>query len=706
MRSLLEGLLSFMPCPAFCGLVLASALLTASAQEPEQHGDIEARGLWTHLAQVISPDPGQGRQDIATLLDRMALANLNLLLPWVRSEYIGALMDPAYPADNVHAKQAFWDALAELIEAAAERGITTHLWYSFTHYKTSLSHEMRTHPEWAAHRLDEFVPDKETGELHPPWMSDVCNMHAGARQLELDMLEFVLNRYPLLRGVHIEEPGFGYAGNCFCERCNDVFRRVYGFDQQEKPNGPEAADLKCVATTDFMRRLRGALLARDPTLVLSANGGYRWQSDRVSGRDWGHWSRLGWLDYYVPQIYVTDMEVLGARARETLAALTPTSQTFIGFNVSPRSIRPASVEPDELTKVVQTIRGTGARGIVFFWAGAFTDDHARALGRGAFARPARLPIPMRLKNVEQSSLAPAAMRSCANTELPPAWRFRLDPDDEGEAQGWYAPGFDDAAWQDIAVARTWESQGHDYDGYAWYRVSFSVAAQPKGACRVYFGGVDARCWVYLNGARIGEHNGWDQPFAIDVSEAVEAGTNVLAVRVYDGSANGGIYEEVIVYEEPPNLIPNAGFESGLDGWLPSPHASAAADEARRDNPCLKLEGTGQPDSKAGYELKLEKAVTGIVELSFNVKRLARETSALVGITVRFDFSDGTSIWHMEPWRVPQAAMGRWTVKSGWYAPKKPLRGIGVWCINYNASSPALFDDVAMRLYSAEPAAGD
>ena len=254
--------------------VLAFGLLTVAAHaESSVLG--EARALWAHLDQIVAPDPEKGRQDIEVLVDRMVAAKMNLLLPWVRSEYLAALMDSEYPKGNHYARLASWDALGALIDAAHQRGIQTHFWYSFTYYKSPLAYEFRKHPEWAARRLDEIVPDAKTGKVHRPWMTDVCNMHSGARQLELDLVEFLLERYPTASGVHIEEPGFGYGGNCFCDLCNQTFRTIYGFDQTTKPDGPEATDLKCLATTDFMRRLCQMMLEHNPTLVLSTNGGYR-----------------------------------------------------------------------------------------------------------------------------------------------------------------------------------------------------------------------------------------------------------------------------------------------------------------------------------------------------------------------------------------------------------------------------------------------
>lgn len=689
--------------PAVFGSALCVLALTAQAARGpiarEQSGAIgtsEARGLWTHVTQMISPDPEQGHKDIEAIVNRMARARLNLLLPWVRSEYVGALMDPEFPRDNAFARLAEWDALGELIAAAHKREIETHLWYSFTHYKSRLSHEMRQHPEWAARRLDEIVPGHETGKVHPPRMTDVCNMHPGARQLELEMLTFLLDRYPLATGVHIEEPGFGYAGNCFCNLCNQTFKLAYEFDQQDRPDGPEATDLKCLATTDFMRRLRTMMLQRNPELILSANGGYRWQTERIKGRDWGHWSRLGWIDYYVPQIYVTDTKMLTNRASETIAALRGTSQAYVGFSVSPPSIRPEKLRPEAVCKVVETIRATGATGIVFFWAGAFTDEHVEALGKGPFAQPARVPAPSRVITRRQSALGDHLIEVCKTAEQPDTWRFKLDPRNEGDTQGYQQASFDDSAWKPIRVACTWESQGYDYDGHAWYRTSFDLLKAPAGALHMHFGGVDGPCWVFLNGRLVGEHARWDEPFDVDLSKAARQGRNMLAVHVYDGSGQGGIYQKVVLYEMPANLIGNGGFDDGLDGWRPSEHASLASPE---HGPCLKLAGTGQDDSKAGCEVKLDEPMTGSVRLTFRGKRLGREPAGLVGITGRFDFTDGTWEWFNEPWRLLPAEAGRWVRKQGIYIAEKPVKSIGVWCINYRSGESTLIDDAYLAVFA-------
>ena len=143
-------------------------------------------------------------------------------------------------------------------------------------------------------------------------------------------------------------------------------------------------------------------------------------------------------------------------------------------------------------------------------------------------------------------------------------------------------------------------------------------------------------------------------------------------------------------------VGNGGFDDGLDGWRPSEHASLASPE---HGPCLKLAGTGQDDSKAGCEVKLDEPMTGSVRLTFRGKRLGREPAGLVGITGRFDFTDGTWEWFNEPWRLLPAEAGRWVRKQGIYIAEKPVKSIGVWCINYRSGESTLIDDAYLAVFA-------
>jgi beta-galactosidase/beta-glucuronidase len=80
------------------------------------------------------------------------------------------------------------------------------------------------------------------------------------------------------------------------------------------------------------------------------------------------------------------------------------------------------------------------------------------------------------------------------------------------------------------------------DSVLWYERSFSV---PKNLDRrgnrllLHFGAVDWQCDVYVNGKKIGSHQGGYDPFSFDITDAVtKRGTQKINVRVWDPSDDG------------------------------------------------------------------------------------------------------------------------------------------------------------------------
>ncbi|MBD0330020.1 MAG: hypothetical protein ICV64_07950 [Thermoleophilia bacterium] len=85
----------------------------------------------------------------------------------------------------------------------------------------------------------------------------------------------------------------------------------------------------------------------------------------------------------------------------------------------------------------------------------------------------------------------------------------------------------------IRVPGLWEAQGHlELDGVAWYRRRFRL--DDAGDCwSLRFGAVMDMADVWLNGIHVGSHESAFTPFELDVTHAVVAGENTLAVRVVD-----------------------------------------------------------------------------------------------------------------------------------------------------------------------------
>jgi hypothetical protein len=153
-------------------------------------------------------------------------------------------------------------------------------------------------------------------------------------------------------------------------------------------------------------------------------------------------------------------------------------------------------------------------------------------------------------------LALLPLMAGAQAILPSAWKFHT-----GDNPAWSAPGFNDAGWDSVRAGRSWESQGHDYDGFAWYRTrvviphSLQAASWLKGGLDIRLGKIDDGDQVYLNGKLIGQ-NGEDGGTIQDGNAQVLRvyrlplndpaihwdQENVIAVRVYDHGGRGGMWE--------------------------------------------------------------------------------------------------------------------------------------------------------------------
>ena len=149
--------------------------------------------------------------------------------------------------------------------------------------------------------------------------------------------------------------------------------------------------------------------------------------------------------------------------------------------------------------------------------------------------------------------AAEALRQSIN--LNREWKFQLgDPAASGS-------GFDDAAWSDVGLPHSFSmpyfAAPKFYEGYGWYRKHVTVPGGWRGkTISLEFDGVFQVAEVFVNGERIGEHQGGYTGFVFDITKAVKKGDNVVAVRVNnrwnarfapragEHTFSGGIYRDV------------------------------------------------------------------------------------------------------------------------------------------------------------------
>lgn len=77
------------------------------------------------------------------------------------------------------------------------------------------------------------------------------------------------------------------------------------------------------------------------------------------------------------------------------------------------------------------------------------------------------------------------------------------------------------------------------DQNLWYHRALEVPAGWKGkGALIHFGAVDWEATVFVNGKEVGSHLGGNDPFSLDITDALKDGANELVVRVWDPTDAG------------------------------------------------------------------------------------------------------------------------------------------------------------------------
>jgi hypothetical protein len=233
--------------------------------------------------------------------------------------------------------------------------------------------------------LDEVLPDPRTGKVSTERHDTVCPQHFQARAWQQGLLDRTISRYPKLRGLHIEEPGYTTKDYCVCDLCQAVFLQLHGRALAPNLATQVAEDFRTIGTSAFMEELNEQLQAKHPAIVFSANGGPDWRHDRLRGRDWGRWGLSGWLRYYASQVYESDTATFKDRLGVTLSDIGSACPVLAGIALAWSE---GSNTIDEVVRQIQVSRELGAPGFALFHGAAFSDENLRTLKAGVFSHPA------------------------------------------------------------------------------------------------------------------------------------------------------------------------------------------------------------------------------------------------------------------------------------------------------------------------------
>lgn len=122
----------------------------------------------------------------------------------------------------------------------------------------------------------------------------------------------------------------------------------------------------------------------------------------------------------------------------------------------------------------------------------------------------------------------------------------------------------------LNVPGDWNSQCPKleyFEGTVWYARHFDAKVLEENRQFLYFGAVSYRCNVYLNGFKVGSHEGGFTPFQIEVTDKLKNGDNFIVVEVnnrrmedaipalmFDWWNYGGITRDVMLIQTPKIFI--------------------------------------------------------------------------------------------------------------------------------------------------------
>ena len=169
------------------------------------------------------------------------------------------------------------------------------------------------------------------------------------------------------------------------------------------------------------------------------------------------------------------------------------------------------------------------------------------------------------------------------------------------------------------VPGDWNSQDDRllfYEGTVWYKKSFDYTKKAGTRLFVHFGAANYEAVVYLNGEKLGRHEGGFTPFDFEVTERVRERGNFLIVKVdnkrrRDGVPTlntdwwnyGGLTRPVALVEVPATFVRDyfiqlkRGSREEVAGWVKLDGAAAANQTVTVEIPEAKVKQTFKTDAE-------------------------------------------------------------------------------------------------------------
>jgi beta-glucuronidase len=201
----------------------------------------------------------------------------------------------------------------------------------------------------------------------------------------------------------------------------------------------------------------------------------------------------------------------------------------------------------------------------------------------------------------------------------------------------------------MTIPGDWNSQNpmlFYYEGTVWFKKSFDYEIKENKRLFVYFGAVNYKAEVYLNGVKLGIHEGGFTPFNFEISSIIKAKDNFLVVKVdnirhkeavptlnTDWFNYGGITRDVVLIEEPKSFVQDymiqikKGYKNTISGFVKINNFDKTAEFVSIKIPELGIKYKGKIDANGSVNFEI---------LNKNIKYWSPESPKLYDVSVEYD----------------------------------------------------------------------
>lgn len=182
-----------------------------------------------------------------------------------------------------------------------------------------------------------------------------------------------------------------------------------------------------------------------------------------------------------------------------------------------------------------------------------------------------------------------------------------------------------------------------YEGTLWLKKSFNYSLKKGRRLFLYFGAVNYKAEVYLNGKKLGTHEGGFTPFNFEISTLVKDSANYLVVKAENKRSKervptlntdwwnyGGITRDVLLIDEPPVFIRDYSVQLEKNDKRKISGFIKLANAAGNEKITIEI-----PELQVKYNLVTDKDGTASFEISVpeGIKYWSPESPKLYGVFI-------------------------------------------------------------------------